>query len=160
MDILEFVKTFHQLQNATDDFINNLAPRIAGNVAVRHFKDNFKNESFEGKKWQYVKRRIAGTNSYKYNAKHHPARTTRKILTGDTGNLGRSIEDKRSIQYAPHQCTIVSTLPYASVHNEGLHAGRGKGFTMPRRQFMGDSEPLDKDIQQELQKQFSNIFRH
>jgi phage gpG-like protein len=160
MNILEFTKKFYVISTMTDDFINNLAPRIAGNVAVRHFKDNFQNQGFEGQKWQEVKRRISGTTAYKYNSIHHPARTSRMILTGDTGDLGRSIQDKKSIHYSTRSCTIISNLPYAAVHNEGLHAGRGRGFTMPRRQFMGDSDSLDKDIQQELQKQFENIFNH
>jgi hypothetical protein len=49
MNILEFTKKFYVISTMTDDFINNLAPRIAGNVAVRHFKDNFQNQGFEGR---------------------------------------------------------------------------------------------------------------
>jgi hypothetical protein len=54
MNILEFTKKFYVISTMTDDFINNLAPRIAGNVAVRHFKDNSQNQGFEWQKWQEV----------------------------------------------------------------------------------------------------------
>jgi phage gpG-like protein len=29
-------------------------------------------------------------------------------------------------------------VSYAEVHNAGLRAGRGKGFVMPKRRFIGD----------------------
>jgi hypothetical protein len=54
MNILEFTKKFYVISTMTDDFINNLAPHIAGNVAVRHFKNNFQNQGFEEQKWQEV----------------------------------------------------------------------------------------------------------
>jgi len=38
---------------------------------------------------------------------------------------------------------IINEVPYAAVHNEGLRAGRGKGFTMPKRQFIGKSAELE-----------------
>lgn len=39
---------------------------------------------------------------------------------------------------------FTSDTPYAAVHNEGLRAGRGKGFTMPKRQFIGDHEKVQE----------------
>lgn len=41
---------------------------------------------------------------------------------------------------------IESSLIYAEVHNEGLKAGRGNGFMMPKRQFIGESESLTHRI--------------
>ena len=37
-------------------------------------------------------------------------------------------------------------VPYAEVHNTGGRAGRGRGFQMPRRQYMGDAEELRQKI--------------
>lgn len=34
----------------------------------------------------------------------------------------------------------------AEVHNTGGRAGRGRGFQMPRRQYMGDAEELRQKI--------------
>jgi phage gpG-like protein len=46
---------------------------------------------------------------------------------------------------------------YAKVHNEGLRAGRGAGFTMPRRQFMGMHNKLNSAIIKALEKRLSTI---
>lgn len=42
---------------------------------------------------------------------------------------------------------FVFPLEYEKVHNEGGQAGRGKGFQMPKRQFIGDSAQLNQRIQ-------------
>lgn len=42
---------------------------------------------------------------------------------------------------------FVFPLEYERVHNEGLHAGRGAGFQMPQRQFVGESAYLKKRIE-------------
>ena len=50
-------------------------------------------------------------------------------------------------------------LEYMRVHNEGGRAGRGTGFDMPRRQFVGESEYLKKRIEDKarrLMDQFLN----
>lgn len=83
------------------------------------------------------------------------ARFSRPILTGDTGDLGRSI----NVSYSKGQVTVFSDTIYAKVHNEGLRAGRGKGFIMPQRQFLGPSEALEQDIKQQILQQFQNLFK-
>jgi phage gpG-like protein len=41
---------------------------------------------------------------------------------------------------------------YAAVHNEGLQAGKGKGFKMPQRQFMPiEGEPFP-ELEEEVEK--------
>ena len=50
-----------------------------------------------------------------------------------------------------------SKEPYGRVHNEGLRAGRGKGFTMPRRQFMGEHPELDDLIIRKLEEKLKQI---
>ena len=90
----EFKKHLAAMTERSQQFIDHEAPHIAANIAVSDFKQNFRRESFDGVKWQEVKRRDGKSAAYKYAARHHPARTSRKILTGDTGDLGRSIEIK------------------------------------------------------------------
>lgn len=46
---------------------------------------------------------------------------------------------------------FVFPLEYEKVHNEGLQAGRGKGFKMPKRQFVGESKVLTKRIQKKAE---------
>lgn len=47
---------------------------------------------------------------------------------------------------------------YASVHNFGLRAGRGNGFIMPKRQFMGESRVLNKKISRLIKKRIKKIL--
>lgn len=154
MDILQFNLKMKEFNAKTDKFINSVAPLIANNIAVEKFKHNFDTESFFGKKWQEVQRRISTSKSYLYNSRHHPSRNNRKILTGDTGDLGRSI----SSRFSPAQTVIYSDKVYSAVHNEGLQAGRGSGFIMPQRQFIGESEELIKDIEQALSDYFDKMI--
>ena len=148
MNPSQFKQHLKSVQIDIKTFANRDAPRIAAKVAIDHFKENFQNERFEKKKWKEVKRRkdkyIKG------------ARATRKILTGDTGDLGRSVENAK---YTIGKATIISDLPYSAVHNEGLRAGRGRGFKMPKRQFMGDSDELHQKTKKELIKKLNTIIK-
>lgn len=131
--------------------ISDDLPVIIGKMAVDHFKLNFQNEAWGREKWKEVKRRLSPTKAFKYGTH---ASITRKILTGDTGDLGRSI------QYTPEtgRVTIHSDLIYAAVHNYGLRAGRGAGFIMPKRQFIGDDQELIQKIHNEIQKHINKII--
>lgn len=48
---------------------------------------------------------------------------------------------------------------YARVHNEGLKAGRGEGFKMPKRQFVGESKVLTDRITKKVQKLFDEHLK-
>ena len=133
----QFQQRIGEMKDQFGELFDRYGLTIVGNVAVSWFKKNFQNQAWGRVKWKEVQRRTPGTKAYKYNAKHHPARTTRRILTGDTGDLGRSIEIREtkngSVTIWTNPSTFGSKEPYGRVHNEGLRAGRGRGFTMPRR---------------------------
>lgn len=121
---------------------------IVGAEATKHYKQSFRDEGFTDsslEKWADVKRRT--------HPRHKKAASARrKILTGDTGDLGRSLEHKRQGKAV----AIHSDKPYAKVHNEGGRAGRGKGFTMKKRQFIGKSAELDRKIGEVVTKRLNN----
>lgn len=126
------------------------AAYMVGNTAVNFFKKGFINEGFTNNglhKWKEVKRR--------QNPKIKGAAASRKILTGKTGDLGRSIKFKNA---GKGTIIILGDSPYAAVHNEGLKAGRGKGFIMPKRQFIGESEELNKEIDNKLNLKITKIL--
>lgn len=54
---------------------------------------------------------------------------------------------------------FTSSLPYAEVHNEGLKAGRPPGFTMKQSKMIGESEALDKRIENKFDREVVNEFR-
>lgn len=129
--------------------INHDLPVILGKKAVDHFTENFQKEGFQDngvKPWKEVQRRIRPARG---------AAGSRKILTGKTGDLGRSIK----YEVSPSQVKVFSDVPYADVHNEGLRAGRGAGFQMPKRQFIGESAELDRIIEDEIEQTLNNILK-
>lgn len=133
------------------DFLRQHKNRIAheiGNEAVRHFKDNFRQEGFVDNgihKWKEVKRRDPSSRWYgfeykgerradypvKYGKKgkrlkstkrlnYSPAATQRKILTGSSGELQDSLRYKvNPASGANVSVSITSDKPYAVVQNEG-----------------------------------------
>lgn len=150
----QFQQETNRLQKEFKELFEKYAPTIAGKTAVSYFKKNFQNEAWGRVKWQEVKRR---TDPHVKGAK-----ATRKILTGETGDLARSIEIKSIsngqvvIWTSP---SAFSKEPYGRVHNEGLRAGRDKGFIMPKRQFMGESEELNALIISEIERKLKQITK-
>lgn len=159
----EFKKRLDKIAAKYPDFAAQIAPLIAGRIAVSVFKRNFQTESFNGVKWLEVQRRTEGTKAYKAAERRHPARNSRKILTGDTADLGRSIEVKEAASGRAVVWTSPRAFsgrePYGQVHNDGLRAGRGSGFIMPRRQFMGHTEELNDQVVKALEQQMAKIFK-
>ncbi len=158
----EFESHLKRLGEEFKDLFDKYAPKIVGTVAVRFFKSRFQIEGWErAGDWQQVQRRMSSWTRGGKTVKNYykGAKLTRKILTGDTGDLGRSIEVQKE---SPGSVTIWthpigSNKAYARVHNEGLRAGRGKGFKMPKRQFMGEHHELNKMIIEELERKLKEI---
>lgn len=155
IDLSDFAKHLqHLAQEEVDKFLKEDAVRLAASVFENQMSDAFQTESFNSQYWQEVKRRTPGTSAYRYAQKRHPARLSRKILTGDTGDLGRSFHT----EYTPHQATFTSDTVYGKVHNEGLKAGRGQGFTMPKRQFIGSTPETIKQAETLISDHFKSLF--
>jgi phage gpG-like protein len=163
MTTKEFNDRLTKMEREYEDFFTTVAPPLVGNIAVELFKENFQTESFFGEKWREVKRR---QDTWMRNGKavKNPiegAARTRNILTGNTGDLGRSIAVKEAANRRAVVWTDPSVFgskePYGKVHNEGLRAGRGAGFTMPRRQFIGQHEKLMRAITDHLQLKFKEL---
>jgi phage gpG-like protein len=111
--------------------------------AKEFFKGSFYQEGFTNrgyKKWEKRKR------SYGH-----------KILT-KSGALRDSIKSVTS--KATLSTTIISNLEYSAIHNEG---GTGKlpqggTFNMPERQFIGDSEQLNKGVEMIIENEIDKLF--
>lgn len=154
----EFALHLEHFARDIEDAVNNDLPIVMGKTAVDFFKENLQNESFTDqspKPWQEVKRRL--------NPRMTGARASRPILTGDTGDLGESIEYRNA---ANGQVCIVAEafskggFNYAPVHNTGVNdAGRARNATIPQRQFIGHSRILDELIQIEIDRKINRILR-
>jgi phage gpG-like protein len=158
-------KSLTELKNASKNVLND-APRAAGEIAVKHFKQNFRKGGFDDaapEPWQ--------------KRKKDPS-PGRAILV-KKGHLRDSIY---VVKYDRNGVTIGSNSPYAKIHNEGgtiNHPGgtayfvKGKKaifvsnktatrfagmhkklmlrtkahkIPMPQRKFMGESATLNKKI--------------
>lgn len=122
-------------------------PVKIGRMAKDHFQENFRKGGFVNnglKKWKPAKR----------IGKEKGAKGSYKTLLSSRNHL------YDSIQYTPGDAkvTIHNDVIYARVHNEGLKAGRGKGFTMPKRQFIGESKELNDAIKDKITDELKNIL--
>ena len=109
-------------------------------------------QSFDGEKYR-------DKNSSKW-AERKEQDPGRKILIGKgSGKLRRSIE----VSHTKDEVKASTDVVYAPVHNEGLKAGKGAGFTMPKRQFMpipGErNQELDNAVEKWMDEQMDKIFK-
>lgn len=115
-------------------------------LAKNHFTNSFREQGFtdESKQaWQPRKRADRGRS-----------KGNRAILVKSV-RLRRSLRTRRISSLAGK---ILTDVPYARVHNDGLRSGRGKGFIMPKRQFIGYSGKLNRQIIAFLDKNIKKQF--
>ena len=70
----------------------------------------------------------------------------------------RSIKKKVANKKRVLVGTSEVTKDYAAVHNYGLRSGRGAGFMMPKRQFIGHSKVLLSNIRKLIMKRTDKGF--
>lgn len=138
--IIEFTK---KVEGVVGDFAT-----IAGVEAINHFTKNFRKQGFDDdgvKPWKPRKR--------------DRKRDSGKAILVQSGALRKSLIRRRAGKFAVF---IMSPLKYANVHNSEMssqrRAGRGKGFTMPQRQFVGDSKKLNRIILRKLDNRINKAF--
>lgn len=123
--------------------LKNTLPILVANEAKNFFQASFRNQGFTDTGLQKWQRRKSIRND-----------KGRAILV-DTGDLRNSIRVRIATF---NKIVITSDLPYSAVHNYGKRSGRGKGFTMPKRQFMGKSKKLDTIIVKLIKKQINKVI--
>jgi phage gpG-like protein len=116
-----------------------------GVLAANHFTTSFRNQGFTDESLQMWKPRKRTERSRMGN---------RAILV-KSGRLRRSIRSKR---FGFLSVKILTDVPYASVHNNGERSGRGRGFKMPKRQFIGYSGVLNRKIIAKMDVTIKRIF--
>lgn len=163
MDISEYNRFFQDKMQQIKAFAESSDIKdITGMEAVAHYQDSFKNEGFTDKDlkgWDDVKRRDKDSPWYGHSGqtgKFSQARTTAKILTGETSELRDSIY----FEHTDRGVRIISPTAYGRVHQFGLEAkiyGK-KSFQMPARPFMGRSILLKNNIENKIKREFIKIL--
>jgi len=165
MDANELAEKFKARQKELEDFVTGDAIKdIAGVEAVSHFKESFVNEGFTDEslqKWPNVKRRNPESEWYGHSGqtgKFSSARTTAKILTGETGELREATTYTKTATGV----RVYNEKPYAKVHNFGGMAkvyGK-KAFQMLARPFIGKSAVLVGKIRTEIKERIKEILKN
>lgn len=162
--------------NAAKKEIEGMAS-AAGVIAQNHFVTSFRNQGFTDEvivPWKKRKRNERKGRGRQFKYMQHAGdddsegrRFKVKVVEVRSVKGGRAILVKsgllrRSIivrNQGLFRAVISSNLPYAAVHNDGLRSGRGKGFIMPKRQFIGNSSALNRKIITKFQSRIDKIFR-
>lgn len=146
----------------------------AGVLAVNHFTNSFREQGFTDEGFSPWKRRrnkdskrgrqfkkvsvydedTYETHTFKRKLTEVRSVKNRAILV-KSGRLRRSLRSRRLGNLA---VKILTDVPYARVHNNGERSGRGKGFMMPKRQFIGYSGKLNRQIIAFLDKNIKQQF--
>lgn len=125
------------------------APKVLGNEGQKHFNENFKNQSFEGKRWKEVKRREPGTFEYKYPKKKYLARRTNPILIGRTRRLKNALNRSFKSGGSARMVWRVD-LPYAKAQNNG-----SRKKNIPARTYMA----ITQKFKSRLIKKFDQMVK-
>lgn len=143
----EFGRVIKKLINAKKD-----VPLKIANVARKNFVGAFKKQGWDGKPWAEVDRRKEGTKAYKYPKKKGLQRRTKPILV-KTGTLRREVNNSiRSYSWKEIRLGLSDVAYYGEFHNKG-------GKHLPKREFMGTSEELKREIRTTLRSELKNIFQ-
>ena len=145
----DFIQLLNRQQWEIANCINRTLPVKVGVLARNHFQDNFLKGGFVNnglQKWKPAKRLLSGKSGA--DNKYRTLMSGREHLF-------------REIRYVPGVARVVvqNKAPYAAVHNEGLRAGRGRGFQMPKRQFMGKSKELDEKVGKTIDTELGKIIK-
>lgn len=118
-------------------------------------------ESFQKEQFQ------DGTPQEKWKSRKNEVdkkRRERRALLVKTGDGQRSIETSQQgnkVSIGTDKVGRNGSIPYMQVHNEGLRAGRGKGFKMEQRQHISkpgqENKELTKRVGKFLDKKMDDI---
>lgn len=136
-------------------------PRIVGVEGRNHFERSWDNEGFTDTslvKWP--KRKEPVKLGKKGKKRWQDKNAGRKLLVSHLADTrGAHLKDSIQVEVKEDRVIFSTDKPYAEVHNEGGRAGRGKGFNMPKRQFIGPSKMLDGNIKKKIDREIEKLFK-
>lgn len=145
--------------------LNNDLPRAVAVLGTNHFKKSWETQGFEDRgisKWPSRKAPKATTKSGKPSKTYakFQRKNGRPILYSHASDRqGTHLKDTIKGRTSGKRVIFSSDKVYAQVHNEGGRAGRGRGFKMRKRQFMGKSYALDRKIEKKIDRMVDNLIK-
>jgi len=146
--------------------LTEIIPKVIAVEGQIHFEKSFDNQGFTDRatrKWKgrkfggnKTKRDGTATKAYKEFLRKDKGRA---ILVSHQGDKkGTHLKDSIRSSHTTKQVAFSTDKEYAQVHNEGGHAGRGAGFEMTQRQFIGPSEKLNERIDEKIEAEMDKFF--
>lgn len=123
---------FRRLQQQLSSLEQEIAQVVVAVEAENFHSENFRKEGFTDVGFQ------------PWPPRKKQERPRRALLVKTGALKGHALKGRRQ----GSQVDFIFPLPYMRVHNEGGKAGRGKGFQMPKRQYVGRSNLLEDRIRQ------------
>ena len=120
MSHFNFTEVKQKLEQSNREIMTVLA-----NQAQNYFVKSFRNQGFDGKSWEEVKRRQPNTPEYKYPKSKGLQRRRSPILTGAGyrirgGTLKRAVSNmSRTAEIGKGTLRMIVDVPYAKIQNEG-----------------------------------------
>jgi phage gpG-like protein len=136
---------FRNLEQLTSTLEVEITQDVISVEAEAFHEDNFQNEGFTDRSLQKWPAR-----------KPSKKETKRRALLVKTTALKKAATKGR---VSGNQVDFIFPSTYMGVHNEGGRAGRGKGFDMPKRQFVGKSHELEQRIERKARLLLDRKFR-
>lgn len=137
--------------------VRELLPTIVSIEGLRHFEQSWDNQGFTNKSPSKWKPRKEPKHGKKRWGEKNAGRAI--LVSHQADTKGTHLKDSLREEHTEKEVIFSTDKVYAQVHNEGGHSGRGKGFTMVKRQFMGPSQALDKKIQDKLTREITKLFK-
>jgi len=162
----DFSNRLQRNLKAIKKLLNGDLQRIVKREGLNHFEESFTNQGFTDKKlvkWyprkppdkQFRKDGKALKSYKKWSSKNKG----RAILVGHRSDVkGGHLKDSITARIQGTAVIFSTDKPYAQVHNEGGKAGRGAGFTMKKRQFLGKSDVLIGNIKAKITNELNKVF--
>ena len=161
---------------AAEEYIRNDVPVVVGVEAVNHFKESFINEGFTDratKKWQSRKsKRSGGTNKQSVLSKSgelkdsltYRVQGNRVIISTDKKyaqihNEGGEIKvTKQMAKYFWSQYMLAKESENTELMDQWRAMALSKTITIPKRQYIGESEVLNQNITAKIERDLTNIL--
>lgn len=138
---------------ALEKLMKHYLPDEVEEQLINNVEKSFKKEKYQGKKGQKK------WKARKNDGDSKKSRTKRRALLIKVGDMHESFETSQT----GTKVKLENPIVYTNVHNEGLKAGKGKGFNMPQRQMApidGEAIPeVEKAVGAFLDKEMDKIFK-
>jgi phage gpG-like protein len=146
---IRIIKGIPDLVKESEKFKKRITIKVA-NLAKNHFLDGFRKGG---------RQTDQSRGGWKPRKKSDPKKRGRRAVLVSRGTLRNDIDTRKTTFEEIVIGTSEVTEDYAHVHNEGGRSGRGKGFDMPQREFLGKSRKLDAKIKRKVLQELKKVYK-